>query len=530
MDREPRERRLTYFLATALALSIGWGIRGNFGHEYGAMLPGALAAMAAVLLGSRPDWLRAVPLFGMFGALGWLFGGSISYMQVIGYTHSGHSASVLYGFACLFVIGFLWAALGGAGTALPAVAERRRLVELLPPLGAVLALWWLQGVAIEPWLRGRAFNLDWFDTDWLAALLAAIAALLVALVRRRFDHSTSLILHLACGWWLGFGILVLALGLRMTPPRGDNWAGCLGMTAGAIAYCLRSGLAEVARAALISGFIGGAGFAAASMLKLVEVTSGRETNWHSILEQTTGIFNGIGIAVAMRGLAARTAAPDGAVQEADAEERSPIHRRWPDLLAVTFVLVGIPYVNLRKNVSAWTRAGSVPGLMYGIPAWLWFEAAALVTAAGLTVLLVRHTRRPLAVVPASVLGQGQALFLLLLAIMVIGNFERALVGFADQRLVTEGVIHVNAVICAVMLLTADAPAALAHSPAESSPRPPRTELRRVVVIGSTLAIVSIVLDWAIIRGIYGDRFAGHAGLHIRFGPRATIHSATGAPR
>ena len=31
---------------------------------------------------------------------------SISYMQVIGYTHSGHAPSVLYGFACLFVIGF----------------------------------------------------------------------------------------------------------------------------------------------------------------------------------------------------------------------------------------------------------------------------------------------------------------------------------------------------------------------------------------------------------------------------------------
>ena len=104
--------RFSYYLATALSLSIGWGIRGNFGHEYGAMIPGALAAMAAVLLSRRGDWVREVPFFGMFGALGWSFGGSISYMQVIAYTHSGHSPSVLYGFACLFVIGFLWAALG----------------------------------------------------------------------------------------------------------------------------------------------------------------------------------------------------------------------------------------------------------------------------------------------------------------------------------------------------------------------------------------------------------------------------------
>ena len=52
------------FLATALSLSVGWGIRGNFGHEYGAMIPGALAAMAAVLLSGRDDWWRHIAYFG----------------------------------------------------------------------------------------------------------------------------------------------------------------------------------------------------------------------------------------------------------------------------------------------------------------------------------------------------------------------------------------------------------------------------------------------------------------------------------
>src|SRR5271156_452980 len=118
-------------VATALSLWLGWGIRGNFGHEYGAMIPGALAAMAAVLFSGRHDWHRRIVYFAMFGALGWSFGGSISYMQVVGYTHSGHSPSVLYGFACLFVIGFLWAALGGAGTALPALVDRSFLEDLV---------------------------------------------------------------------------------------------------------------------------------------------------------------------------------------------------------------------------------------------------------------------------------------------------------------------------------------------------------------------------------------------------------------
>lgn len=70
----------------------------------------------------------------MFGALGWSFGGSMSYGDVIGYTHSGHSLSVLYGFACLYVIGFLWGALGSAGTTLPAVLSRENLTTFFPPL------------------------------------------------------------------------------------------------------------------------------------------------------------------------------------------------------------------------------------------------------------------------------------------------------------------------------------------------------------------------------------------------------------
>ncbi len=510
--------QFSYFAVVSLALSIGWGIRGNFGHEYGAMLPGALAAMAAVLLSGRSDWVREIPFFAMFGALGWSFGGSISYMQVVGYTHSGHSASVLYGFACLFVIGFLWAALGGAGTALTAVAGRARMAELLLPLGLVFFFWWLQGVAIEPWLQERGYHLDWYDSDWLAALLAILAALVLIAIRRGVDRSTSLILHLAGGWWAGFGLLVLGLGLRMTPPRGDNWAGCLGMTAGAIVYCMRTGLAEVARAAVVAGFIGGIGFAAASMLKLVEVTSGYVTNWHSILEQTTGLFNGVGIAVAMGGMAQRV----GPVDHAELGER-PSNRK-AGLIALGFVLLAIPYVNLRKNVADWTRAGAVPQTMYGISAWTWFDLAAMAVAAAVVILMRRHLRQPLPLVPENPLGRGQSLFLLLLAIMVIGNFERALVGFKEQRLVTEGVIHINALLCTLILLTAD------YSPGFDTrvTQEPSVPARwgRLVALGFGAALIAVVADWAIVRGVYGDRFAGHSGLHIRFGPNAT----TSGPR
>ncbi len=52
---------------------------------------------------------------------------------------------------------------------------------------------------------------------------------------------------------------------------------------------------------------------------------------------------------------------------------------------------------------------------------------------------------------------------------------------------------------------------------------PRPGLAGVVAAGLVAAAVSIVVDWAVVRAIYGDRFAGHARQHIRFGPKATTH-------
>src|ERR1041385_5306162 len=179
---------VSLLVAVALSLAIGWGIRGNYGHEYGAMIPGALAAMAAVLSSGRDDWIERISYFGFFGALGWSFGGSISYMQVIAYTHSGHSGSVLYGFACLFLIGFLWAVLGGAGAALPAFLSREKLTEFFVPITAVFIGWTLQDIAVATWFAmdpdfRHQSPLYWYDTDWLAALVAIVALLPLALVR-----------------------------------------------------------------------------------------------------------------------------------------------------------------------------------------------------------------------------------------------------------------------------------------------------------------------------------------------------------
>jgi hypothetical protein len=524
-------------IACALSLSLGWGIRGNFGHEYGAMIPGALAAMAAALLSGREDWWRRTAYFGLFGALGWSFGGSISYMHVIAYTHSGHLPSQCYGFACLFVIGFLWAALGGAGTSLPACLDWDRLVSIFPPMLVVLLAWAIQNLVI-PLVAGPLGGasrheswLYWYDTSWLAALAALAAGLIWALIRRRVEWGTSLVLHVAVGWWAGFLLVMfmvdgLGIEFRMTPPRGDNWAGVLGMTAGALLFFLRHRLHAMVLAMLITGIVGGLGFSAATFLKLVEIKyvplvlsylweeSAWQTNWHSILEQTYGLINGIGIALAIVPLA-RTLP-----RLSDLPQRKG---SWAEMVAVAFVLLVIPYVNLVKILSTWIPLKAIPADLHGLPTRVWFDLGyALMTAGGL-VLLLRHRRRRLALVPESSLGHGQLLYLVLLWVVVIGNLMRAVPLFQAERLVTEGVIYVNALLCSLLVVLWPAPLPLPDQKEEVIG--PGTHYRLAGAALLTL-IASTILATAGTRAIHGGAFVGHAGYHTRFGPDA----GTGKPQ
>jgi hypothetical protein len=279
------------------------------------------------------------------------------------------------------------------------------------------------------------------------------------------------------------------------------------MTAGAFVFLLRNGLADVVRAGLITGFFGGAGFALATFLKRVEVKSGWQTNWHSILEQTYGLFNGIGIGVAMHSLA-RRAPPLG---------EEPRVRRWTEVVAVGFVLLLVTYVNLVKDVSTWVEQHAIPAQLYGVPSRVWFDAAYAVLAAAVLVLLIRHTRTPLAVVPANPLGKAQLLYLVLLWWVVVGNLMRAIPPFAPQRLVTEGVIHLNAVCCTVLALLW--PSSVPQPAAVKGPVV-GWRLSGVAVAGMITLVVVTVVSFAGTRAIHGDRYVGHAGYHTRFGPDA----------
>lgn len=221
----------------ALSLSIGWGIRGNFGHEAGAMMAGVLSATAVAVLSRRDDWQNRVGYFAMLGGLGWGFGGSIAYMYPISFTESGHTASTYYGYFSLFLEGGLWCGMGAAGTALAAAMPLGRLTKFITPLCFVLAAMGLKhfieaplegllipgaaGAAANTWHRQES-PLYWFDADWLPALMALLGVCVYDLYDRwrhrenRLDNPVMVLPFAAIGAVVGFlaQLLLRTVGLE----------------------------------------------------------------------------------------------------------------------------------------------------------------------------------------------------------------------------------------------------------------------------------------------------------------------------
>ena len=487
--------------------------------------------MAIAVFSGREDWRRRVHYFGLLGALGWAFGGSISYMKVIGYSHSSDSPTVLYGFAGIFLIGFLWAVMGGAGTALPAALDSERLASLFPALAAVFGAWFVQDIVVD-WIRlmpasggelgarvENAGGLARFDGDWLQATVAIAAVLVLALIRRRVDLGASLVLHLAVGWWLAFTGLVVLLGLRLNPPRGDNWAGCVGIVAGMLVFCRRHRLGSVAMAALVTGSLGATGFCLGQMLKLAFISTEAQWGWHAVMEWIHGLFFGIALALAMRQMVRRGPILDRRALPA-----------WTGIFSIFFILWVIPYLNFRKSPGLWLKhLKSLPQNLYGIPLMAgftpskgfvgWFELLYLAFGIILLVLSVRHLRRALPVVPESWLGKGQLLYLVFLWFVSFMSFSHDLAGLNSVGWVMHWGLAVNALVCTYLVMCAPESTPAGFSPGGS---PYQGWLRRTVALGLLAAVGCTFGGWALKRALFGDAFAPYFYMdHIRFGANNT---------
>ncbi len=156
----------------AMAGGLGWGIRGQYGHETGAMVAGLLVGVVLVLLfrpqAAAPPALRAAAWCTL--AMG--FGGSMTYGQTVGLTHNpamiGNWVALRWGLLGLAIKGGLWIGFAGAflGMGLGRVRYRTREIALL--LLGLLAL-----CAAGLWTFNRPFDPAqrilppiYFSADW----------------------------------------------------------------------------------------------------------------------------------------------------------------------------------------------------------------------------------------------------------------------------------------------------------------------------------------------------------------------------
>ena len=185
-------RLFTYLAICGLAMALGWGIRGQFGHERGAMIPGVLTAMAVALVSTDPNKRNRVAALGVAGGLGLAVGGVMSYGKITGFME--HRETLARGIFLLGAKGAIWGGIGGAVFGMALSRVRYRWLDLLWLL-PVFAFWFATGNVPS----GESLS----DGDMSKTLGVTLLALLVWL--RFVKNDRAAVLFGICSL-VGFGV------------------------------------------------------------------------------------------------------------------------------------------------------------------------------------------------------------------------------------------------------------------------------------------------------------------------------------
>ncbi|MBZ5857184.1 hypothetical protein [Flavihumibacter profundi] len=271
------KNNLPAVLLAGMALGTAWAIRGSFGHEYGAAWAGGIGALGVILVAKRADWYNRFLAATMAAAAGWGIGGIISYGMVVGYGRGNYFGNVFYGLAMLLVIGGLFGWIGGG----------------------------LFGLA----LSDRPGN----KVQW---------------------HT--LIVEMICGGLLFYYFLISEFEWLMTPPRGEEWAACLGMSFALTWYLFRNKHHAPIRVAVFSALGAGFGFAFGNFLQVMGDSAGlHSVNLWNVMEYSIGFFGGCGMAYG--------------TFSADWEQPAPVSAKQQGFLPVVFITLIIPFILWDKS-------------------------------------------------------------------------------------------------------------------------------------------------------------------------------------
>ena len=155
-----------------MAGGLGWGIRGQYGHESGAMIAGVLVGCVAALLFARHFPSLRAARAAAFLALGVSVGGSMTYGQTLGLTQDaplvGNWEALRWGYLGAAIKGGIWIGWGAMLLAVALTKVRYGAVELTCLLLSAVFLWFL-GVYFlnEPFdPANRILPKIYFSDDW----------------------------------------------------------------------------------------------------------------------------------------------------------------------------------------------------------------------------------------------------------------------------------------------------------------------------------------------------------------------------
>jgi hypothetical protein len=207
-----------FLLFPGLAMSLGWGLRGQFGHPLGAAIAGALVVLAICLLLDRDD--LSYGLIAAFGAVGVGFGGQETYAQTVAFvSHAPWNPPL--GYVGLAVKGAMWGLLGGAAIGIAFHRERFRWRDI-----AIAAVLMIAGT----WLGWKLLNEPkriYFSLDRPEAWAGFILGGLLLGGYAGFSGGTRLPWRFAAWGALGagagfpFGAWLMTLGMQS--PWNNRW-------------------------------------------------------------------------------------------------------------------------------------------------------------------------------------------------------------------------------------------------------------------------------------------------------------------
>jgi len=497
-------------------MSVGWGFRGDYGHEAGAMVPGALLGLAICLGSGREDWLKRSAIIGMCGAIGWAFGGQMSYGRIIGYTASCSLPNVAYGYGCLFIVGGLWAGIGCGLLAMSLTQPGSYLERFVGPLAALLAVWvamhltGLTQILVERWYL--------HDTDWVGASSAVIVAILYGLALPRTRPACVLIGILAGSWWAGYLLLTVALDLHMTPPRSDNWSGCTGLFVGLIVYLVRR-RDRAATTMMAWGFLsGGIGFVVGDFVNMLgraqwgpigHFGSLQGLDYWKWMEQLFGLIMGLGVARAFLRI----------MQPRLVKMAKDRPQRWLETGALFFLLVLMFWANLHKNVKSWKSGDYVPDLLLGMDVEYGFLIIAVMLSAIPILAIVRHHRKRLSIAPGTDYGKAQLLFLTILWVAIIGALLQVFPRISDKAvLFVHFTFWVTGAACSIIALCLPASPGPRQMGTQSPPDGTWRLGKKYWACCVLISILVLLLSYLTVLSHNEDL----PGSHLRFSPRSDV--------